>query len=113
MEMMETHGQMDPDAMDLIAEVGSDADRENMDQLAAAVEISREVQPYEIEHEGAMYIPDQDDCMEHGSLSPGDSCGQQFSYAEMSLYGCDYSAEMQDSYAYDTAYHDTEMYVEL
>lgn len=27
---------MDPDAMDLIAEVGSDADRENMDQLAAA-----------------------------------------------------------------------------
>ena len=66
--------------------------------LSSSVEISREVQTYEIEHEGAIYIPDQDDCMDHGSLSPGDSCGQQFSYAEMSLYGCDYSAEMQDSY---------------
>ena len=27
---------MDPDAADLIAEVGSDADRDNVDQLAAA-----------------------------------------------------------------------------
>ena len=35
-EMMEIQGAIDPDAMDLIAEVGSDADRDNMDQLNAA-----------------------------------------------------------------------------
>lgn len=34
--MMEIQGAIDPDAMDLIAEVGSDADRDNMDQLNAA-----------------------------------------------------------------------------
>ena len=34
--MMEAQGNIDPDAADLIAEVGSDADRDNVDQLAAA-----------------------------------------------------------------------------
>ena len=64
--------------------------------------MTREVQTtYEIENEGATWVPDQDDCIDvHGSVSPGDSCGQQFSYAELSLYGGDYYAHESTHDAY-------------
>ena len=58
--------------------------------------MTREVQStFEIENEGAHFLPEQDDCVDvHGSVSPGDSCGQQFSYAELSQYGGDYNGEV-------------------